>query len=294
MGILEYLSQTNDNVETIPIEDRFKFIDDLSLLDILNLVTIGLTSFNPKFQVPSDVAVDKEFLPMENTKSYDYLKEISSWTQNHQMKINVNKSKYMIVNFTEDYQFSTRLTIEDQPLTQVNEARLLGVLIRDDLSWKSNTQHTVRQAYKRMVILHKLSEFSMTTDDLVEIYKIYIRSILESSAVVWHSSLTEGERHSFERVQKVALKVILKTAYIDYEQALGKTGLETLEQRRENLCIRFAKACTKNPKTEKMFPLNHNIANTRHHEKYYVQPGRTSRLQNSTIPYMQRLLNRCK
>ena len=201
MGILEYLSQTNDNVETIPIEDRFKFIDDLSLLDILNLVTIGLTSFNPKFQVPSDVAVDKEFLPMENTKSYDYLKEISSWTQNHQMKINVNKSKYMIVNFTEDYQFSTRLTIEDQPLTQVNEARLLGVLIRDDLSWKSNTQHTVRQAYKRMVILHKLSEFSMTTDDLVEIYKIYIRSILESSAVVWHSSLTEGERHSFERVQ---------------------------------------------------------------------------------------------
>ena len=145
MGILEYLSQTNDNVDVIPVEDRYKFIDDLSILDILNLVSTGLASYNSKFQVPSDVAVDKDFLPMENIKSYDYLKEISSWTNENQMKINADKSKYMIINFTDDYQFCTRLTIEDQPLTQVQEARLLGVVIRDDLSWKSNTHYVVKQ-----------------------------------------------------------------------------------------------------------------------------------------------------
>ena len=291
MGILEYLSQTNDNVESIPLEDRYKFIDDLSILDILNLVNIGLASFNARYQVPSDVAIDRDFLPMENTKSHEYLEAISSWTHDNQMKINTEKSKYMIINFTENYQFSTRLTIEDKPLQQVREARLLGVLISDDLSWKSNTQHTVKQAYKRMIILYRLSEFLMPIDDLIDIYKLYIRSILESSAVVWHSAITEGERHSIERVQKVALKIILKSAYIDYEDALAKTHLETLEKRREVLCLRFATACTKNPKTQKMFPLNPSRVNTRHHEKYYVQPARTSRLKNSPIPYMQRLLN---
>ena len=291
MGILEYLSQTNDNVESIPLEDRFKFIDDLSILDIINLTTPGLTSYNSKFQVPSDVAIDNEFLPMENTKSNDYLKEINSWTHENQMKINAEKSKFMVINFTDDYQFSTRLTIQDKPLTQVSEAKLLGVLIRDDLSWKSNTHHTVKQAYKRMVILQKLSEFSMANDDLIDIYKIYIRSILESSAVVWHSSITEGERSSIERVQKVALKVILKAGYVDYDDALTQTGLQTLDERREELCRRFAQACTKNPKTQKMFPLNPNRINTRHHEKYSVQYARTSRLKYSAIPYMQRLLN---
>ena len=173
----------------------------------------------------------------------------------------------------------------------MSEAKLLGVLIRDDLSWKSNTHHTVKQAYKRMVILQKLSEFSMANDDLIDIYKIYIRSILESSAVVWHSSITEGERSSIERVQKVALKVILKAAYVDYDDALTQTGLQTLDERREELCRRFAQACTKNPKTQKMFPLNPNRINTRHHEKYSVQYARTSRLKYSAIPYMQRLLN---
>ena len=44
MGILEYLSQTNDNVEFIPVEDRYKFVDDLSILEIINLISVGLSS----------------------------------------------------------------------------------------------------------------------------------------------------------------------------------------------------------------------------------------------------------
>ena len=46
MGILEYLSQTNNNTDFLADEDKFKFIDDLSFLEIINL--IGLSSFNLK------------------------------------------------------------------------------------------------------------------------------------------------------------------------------------------------------------------------------------------------------
>ena len=42
LGILEYLSQTNDNTEFLADEDKYKFIDDLSVIDIINLVTQGL------------------------------------------------------------------------------------------------------------------------------------------------------------------------------------------------------------------------------------------------------------
>ena len=40
-----------------------------------------------------------------------------------------------------------------------------------------------------------------------------------------------------------------------------------------------------------IFALNQNRANTRNHEKNFVQPARTERLAWSAIPYMQRLLN---
>ena len=109
------------------------------------------------------------------------------------MKLNSEKSKYMVVNFKTKYQFNTRLTLDNKLLNEVGETFLLGVKITNDLTWNENTDCMVKKAYRRMVLLHKLFEFQLTVKDMVEIYTLYIRSILESSAVVWHSSITKGE-----------------------------------------------------------------------------------------------------
>ena len=67
MGILEYLSQTNDNVNFIPEEDRFKLIDDLSLLEIINLISLGLSSYNCRLHVSSDFNIEhNQYLPPQN------------------------------------------------------------------------------------------------------------------------------------------------------------------------------------------------------------------------------------
>ena len=238
MGILEYLSQTNDNTDFIPEEDRFKFIDDLSVLEMINLISIGLSSYNCKLHVPSDINVEhNQFLPPQNFNSQESLKKISDWTDNHLMKLNPTKSKYMVVNFTDNYQFNTRLSLDDNVLQHVSETRLLGVVFQDDLTWNSNTELIVKQAYKRMILLHRLYEFGLPTEEMINIYTLYIRSILESSAVVWHSAITQAEETDIERVQKVALRVILKSDYESYENALLLTGLDTLEQRRTS-CVK--------------------------------------------------------
>ena len=149
----------------------------------------------------------------------------------------------MIFNFTENYQFSTKLCIDEKPLEQVREERLLGVVINDKLTWESNTQFIVKKAYKRMIILHNLFKFGLPVKDMVEIYILYIRSVVENSAVVWHSSLKIADRHTIERVQKVALKIILNENYKSYDQALEASGLPTLEQRRIILCQNFLSKC---------------------------------------------------
>ena len=38
LGGLEYLAQSNDNADVVPPEDRFKYIDDLSILQLFWLV----------------------------------------------------------------------------------------------------------------------------------------------------------------------------------------------------------------------------------------------------------------
>ena len=87
LGILEYLSQTNGNTEFLTDEEKFKFIDDLSVLDIINLVSQGISSYNFKSHVASDISsVHNQFLPPNNFKSQKYLNNISDWTDQHLMK----------------------------------------------------------------------------------------------------------------------------------------------------------------------------------------------------------------
>ena len=291
LGILEYLSQNNDCAGFLSDEDRYKYIDDLSILEIINLISVGISSYNCKLQIPSDIGTENKFIPPENISTQKHLNQINDWTNEKKMMVNSDKSKYMIVNYTRNYQFNTRLVLDENLLKQVAETRLLGVIVDERLSWQSNTSHIVKKAYKRMTILHKLYEFAVPLEDLIDIFILYIRSVLESSAAVWHSSLTEGQVLEIERVQKVALRIILKDEYINYDTALQACNLLTLHERREDLCATFAKKCTKNPKTADMFPLNDHAYETRHPEKYLVTHANTNRLAKSSIPYMQRLLN---
>ena len=49
-------------------------------------------------------------------------------------------------------------------------------------------------------MLRKLNAFDVPIEDLLNIYELYIGSRLEQSAVVWHSSITQGEEIELERV----------------------------------------------------------------------------------------------
>ena len=96
LGQDSYSSITNDNSTHIPLEDRFKWIDDLTILEIINLAAIGLACYNFKLHVASDIGVDHKVLPTSNIKSQDQLNKIYKWTDKKKMKLNPDKSKVML------------------------------------------------------------------------------------------------------------------------------------------------------------------------------------------------------
>ena len=112
----------------------------------------------------------------------------------------------MIFNYTNNYQFTTRLILNAETVEVVPEVKLLGTIICNDLTWNKNTASLVRRANARMILLRKLSEFGAPREHLKSIYILYIRSVLEHSAVVWHSSLTQQNIEDIDRVQKKCMQ----------------------------------------------------------------------------------------
>ena len=169
LGILEYLSQSNNSSDCVGQDDRYKFVDDLTVLEIVNLLTIGLSSFNTRNQVPNDIGEHNQFIPPENLKSQTYLNEINSWTTKQRMLINKKKTKTMVFNFTDKYQFSTRLSLDNEILETVKETKLLGTIITEDLKWDKNTNSITKKAYARLELLRKLKKFQPPVKDLKKI-----------------------------------------------------------------------------------------------------------------------------
>ena len=125
------------------------------------------------------------------------------------MLINEQKSNTMIFNFSKTNQFTTRLKLNDHTLDVIEKTKLLGSVITSDLKWDANCTEIIKKANARMLILKKVASFGASVSDMKLIYTLYVRSILEHSATVWHSSLTEKNRNDIDRVQKTALKIIL-------------------------------------------------------------------------------------
>ena len=150
--------------------------------------------------------------------------------------------------------FFTRLTINNCKLDQIPATKLLGVWITEDLSWQKNTQEICRKAYARLSMLTKLKYVGVSTEDLIDIYILYIRSLTEYCATAFHSSLTLEQSTDLERSHKTCLRVILGGNYVSYTAALEMTGQASLIERREKRCLEFALRCIKHPINKKIFP----------------------------------------
>ena len=165
------------------------------------------------------------------------------------MRLNEKKTKNMIFNFSRKYQFITDLKVNNKSIEIVKETKLLGTFLTDDLKWNEKSLQK-NAAVEQSCWIH------LKQQDLKKIYLTFIRSILDHSAVVWHSSLTAKNRRDLERVQKAAVRVILGRNYSNYNDGLKKLKLENLNKRREGICLRFSKNCLNNEKVRSMFPKN--------------------------------------
>ena len=76
IGNMEFDSQTNNNVDWIPKENLFKFVDDLYTFKKIILLNIGLASYNMKQQVPNDIPIHSKVIPSFNLRSQKYIKEM--------------------------------------------------------------------------------------------------------------------------------------------------------------------------------------------------------------------------
>ena len=107
------------------------------------------------------------------------------------------------------------------------------------------------------------------------------------AAPAWSPGLTISHSNQIERIQKAAFAIILGEEYISYSRALMKLNMETLADRRQSLCLSFAKKAFKHDKFNKWFSDGGVDGADVHISDVKT---RTKRYLKSPLPYLTGLL----
>ena len=117
-------------------------------------------------------------------------------------------------------------------------------------------------------------------------------TMLELAVPVWHNGLTIKLSADIERVQRVAVSIMLSNT--PYDPACATLGLKPLSVRRLELCERFA-ACTASDKSRhsELFQLEKTgqYYTRSDNIKYREHMCNKSRFFKSPLPFLTRLLN---
>ena len=124
---------SNNVAEELSPEDRYRYCDDLTILEIVCLGGL-LTDYDCLSHVPSDVSVNQKFLPPQSFTTQSTLINISEWTVHNKMLLNPSKTNFMIFTRSKE-EFTTRLVLDNQTIKRQHAIKLCGVWLTPDLSF---------------------------------------------------------------------------------------------------------------------------------------------------------------
>ena len=268
-----------------PVALNMKFVDDLSIVMKINLDK----DIHEDVGRPKPLTFDERL----ETKLYDdnilqkIMGGLEEFSNSRQMKINTKKSAVMKICKSRTKVYPTEIRIGDNFLEVKKELKILGVILTPNLKWKANTDFACKKAFKNMWQIRRMKKLGLDELTLVDYFLKEVRVHLELAVPVWHSGLTLKLSADLERVQRVAVSIILGKNDMSYDQSCSKLGLKRLTLRRTELCERFALKTATKSRHKDLFELK----KTGSHEKYREHFCRKKRFFDSPLRYLTRMLN---
>ena len=209
--------------------------------------------------------------------------------------VDTKKSKTVIFNTSKTKDFTPTVFSDTGECYETTEHfKLLGVDFATHhskvIDLDPYLNRCIRNAYSQLWMLRRLSELGVPIHLLVLTYKLRIRVFIEQNVPLWTFNVSQSMSRKIEKVQKTAVFIILgKHAHKEYFCNLTILELDTLQNRREKLSVKFARQILKHPVHRQIFTTT--VSQTRNGKRIVVPASRTARDEKSTIPSLARLIN---
>ena len=173
----------------------------------------------------------------KNETSYMQLRvdELVRQSEADGFRLHESKCKELRISFSCHSLSSSvdQITISDKQIEVVSSAKLLGVLVSDNLRWNAHVETICKKAATHLYFLKQLNRAKVPAKDMPLFCTTCIRPVLEYECSVFHHSFPQYLYNEMERLQKRALRIIQPD--LSYDEAVVALDITSLYGRRKAL-----------------------------------------------------------
>ena len=159
------------------------------------------------------------------------LDDISQWCHENYMVPSATKTECMLIATRQWHQLhqpSLSLTLNSQPLRQVSEHRLLGVVIDDQLEWHAHLDKVCKTVSRNLFLLSKLIHFTdVPTRQLF--YHAHVQPHIDYASTVW-DGCSDACIKRLNSLHRRAAKLILPKRSDSTDERMKELGMLPLRK----------------------------------------------------------------
>ena len=140
-----------------------------------------------------------------------YLNTLHHWCTTNRLNLAPAKSTVtLLTSWNAEHQHVPHLTINNTPLTHTHTPKILGVTYDTSMTFKHHITNIKNKVTPRLNALRSLAHttFGHNKETTTNVYKQFIRSVMEYASPAWASNLAETHYKTLQTIQNKALKII--------------------------------------------------------------------------------------
>ena len=77
-------------------EDRWNWVDDITTVKVVNMNTLGLSLYNFRQHVASDISVHGQFENTDDMLTQIYISTLDAWSEAHKVRLNESRTNIIL------------------------------------------------------------------------------------------------------------------------------------------------------------------------------------------------------
>ena len=194
------------------------------LLFILYMNDISYTSKLLSFVLFADDTTvylsDKNVNALYDTMNSE-LHEVSNWFKCNKLSLNATKTNLMLLGTThktKNAKTNRFICLDGCKLKRVSTAKFLGIIIDENLTWKSHIDNVCKLCSRNLGVMNKVKHFLPKTS-LYQLYCSFILPYLSYGILLWGNA-TKTYITKLLKIQKRAIRIISNSSYLCHTKPL--------------------------------------------------------------------------